>query len=107
MKQDQWFEPGDKVMRVSRIGPDERYKSAPSKYDAKEGVVYCVEQVRISFHENVIMNLIGLPKKYTSDGRLLGFLTSNFRKVEEIKLCVQAAEAMKKEQTKEVKVGLT
>lgn len=86
-KDDQWFEPGDKVMRVSNNTGGGAIKDGSGL--APFGKVFCVVDCCGSEHGNLI-NFAGilLPKNH-------GFRAANFRKVEEIQLCVRAAEAMK------------
>lgn len=100
MKNDQWFEPGDKVVRVcwgdslgidpSRINPT---------VEAPEGDVYCVTHFRNNGSWNEIW-LAGFGEPPTEDG----FFAACFRRVEELRLCVEAAERMKKPSEKEATV---
>lgn len=79
---DQWFEPGDKVMRVKASDYEEWQRMTPF------GKVFCVKDCWICLSDGrPTMRLVGL-EEHTS-------LTERFRKVEEIQLCVRAAEAMK------------
>lgn len=98
MKNDQHFEPGDKVMRVSRNNLSGRLKPAPM--DAEDGKIYAVEKVweRKGMH---FMKLCGFPPHFGKNGVELGFACMNFRRVEEIQLCVQAARAAKKQDKQE------
>lgn len=87
---DQWFEPGDKVMRV-----------APSdcpltQEDTPMGTVFCVQHVAIDHNQEAVMKLVGIKLRKTG-----WVCTERFRKVEEIQLCVRAAEAMKKPKKQE------
>ena len=80
---DQWFEPGQKVMRVAVDRPIPSMKNWDERVGF--GEVFCVS----IFLEDKGFNWI----------ELVGFddiyLASNFRKVEEIKLCVEALKKAK------------
>lgn len=89
------FAPGDKVMRVGgcRGGANVRrikYNGAVPQY----GVVYCVEDIYEGPLFNVIM-LVGFHWHYKRNGQKCGWYAGAFRKVEEIQLCVQAANRAK------------
>lgn len=79
MKNDQWFEPGDKVMRVA---------SAPIIMPETDfGIVLCVDRCEyISSRSYSRVFFVGIPSPTG-----YGHLANNFRKVEEIQLCVRAA----------------
>lgn len=86
---DQWFEPGDKVMRVAHGAPN----TIPFKPNlAPYGAVFCVESCfhNPKYNRNSV-TFIGV----VNTRQAKGFVAANFRKVEEIQLCVRAAEAMK------------
>lgn len=101
MKQDQWFEPGDKVMRVME---DEEcapaYLSVIEPCEAsRKGVVLCVEKCWREPDNIPPFNLcrfvgIALP-------RGLAEMAACFRRVEEIKLCVRAAKLLSEPAKKE------
>lgn len=85
---DQWFQPGDKIMLVSHktygeVAKD--YKGAKPKM----GVIYCVEDFFEGPQFNVVM-LVGFGGWHWEGNYKCGWFAGNFRKVEEIKLCVQA-----------------
>lgn len=80
---DQWFEAGDKVMRVSNWNPGGLVDGSKEK---PFGHIFCVEY---SFQSCVGMNGV----KFV--GVQIPALASNFRRIEEIKLCVEAAAKMK------------
>ena len=85
---DQYFQPGDKVMRVE---PEAKPGTYP--YDGlppKMGVVYCVSDFWEGPEFNVVM-LTGFGGfRYDERGRPVGWRAIYFRKVEEIKICLQA-----------------
>lgn len=92
---DQWFEPGDKVMRVSsgcRNFPAITCDVGIPQY----GQVYCVED----FWEGPIFNaviLIGFGgwRYHPRNGSKVGWEACAFRRVSEIKLCVEAVSKSK------------
>lgn len=97
---DQWFKPGDKVVKVSDSSAMEI--DVPGTPDAIYGKVYCVSYCWHNYyHENNWVNFVGFPERDSEDGARLGFLAADFRKVEEIQLCVRAAEALKKPKKQE------
>lgn len=90
-------------MRVSRETlPPYAYKKR-SPVDAEEGMIYCVSACwyvkRANYHA---IDFVGFPPYYNPSGSRRGFLAANFRKVEEIQLCVKAAEMMRTGKPKEV-----
>lgn len=85
--QDQWFEPGDKVMRVAHASNSAMQRTNLHETDAPYGQVFNVEEC--SHHKGY--SWVALT------GINLWLLANNFRKVEEIRLCV---EAVKKTKTK-------
>lgn len=98
MKNDQWFEPGDKVMRVCDVEdsgfPEGLAKSPPY------GEVLCV----VDFCEQDDGNLClfaGYPMTIY-DGKEWWETAACYRKVEEIRLCVKAAQAIKEIKPEEV-----
>lgn len=88
MKQDYWFEPGDKVMRVA-YGPEvvkfPSWQKLPP--NSEKGKVLCVHSCwqEVDGWNRVLF--VGIPIVPGS-----GFLAACFRRVEEIKLCVKAAQ---------------
>lgn len=88
MKQDYWFEPGDKVMRVA-YGPEVAKfdKWLPHSSEAEKGRVLCVHACWRADNGWNYVTFVGVPITPGS-----GFLACCFRKVEEIKLCVKAAQ---------------
>ncbi len=94
---DQYFQPGDKVMRVS--SPVASGYTRPDNYGMKDmpeyGIVYCVEDFWEGPQFNVIM-LVGVGGWRYHGGMKVGWQARRFRKVEEIKLCVGALEHTKK-----------
>ncbi len=99
---DQWFEPGDKVMRVatsSEAVGDIRGHWWYEKDDAPKsgpqfGRVYCVEDFWEGPRFNVVM-LVGFGGWRYHGSFKVGWAASCFRKVEEIKLCVEAVKKSK------------
>lgn len=86
---DQWFQPGDKVMRVgSECRRDHAIPAPPSGWP-EWGQVYCVEDFWEGPQFNVVM-LVGFGGWVVINGMNVGWRAVNFRKVEEIKLCVAA-----------------
>lgn len=97
MKNDQWFEPGDKVMRVGGNGTG--YPQALHKCPngaPQLGKVYCVSECWRGLYTNLI-TLTGFDPVIDKLGRKVGFPAFAFRKVDEIKLILSAI------QKKEVK----
>lgn len=89
MRNDVYFSPGDKVMRVSS-------ESGPITVECRNGspqfgVVYCVEDFYEGPQFNVVM-LVGFGGWVWVPGykHPAGWRATAFRKVEEIKLCVEA-----------------
>lgn len=99
MQNDQWFSPGDKVMRVSRGNPFRLGFFAPAPKDAVEGEVYCVSACWQSDHGWNLVTFVGFPREFYANGVEKGFLAINFRRVEEIKLCINAIKHTKQPQT--------
>lgn len=96
---DQWFEPGQKVMRVSdNLASDCTKLGLP--YDSPEfGEVLCVTECWSAWDINHV-SFVGYPATYDL-GQKIGFWTNNFRKVEEIKLCVEALKKAKPREKQE------
>lgn len=71
-------------------------RSSPAALrDALEGEVYCVNQAWFAEDGSAVISFIGFPVELSVVGEQMGFLAMNFRKLEEIKLCVAAAEKAK------------
>jgi hypothetical protein len=88
---DQWFEPGDKVTRVSRaidLGMTPP-PSIPRINGTGYGRILCVERCSTSTYGNLV-RFVGIT--HYAKG---GCLARCFRKVEEIRLCVEALEKAK------------
>lgn len=96
---DQYFNPGDKVMRVSRGNPFRPGFFIQAPKDALEGVVYCVSACWKSKQAWNLVDFVGFPPELDSNGNQRGFIAANFRRVEEIKLCVNAVHTTKQPQT--------
>ena len=90
---DQVFQPGDKVMLVAReMSPGAESHGPHPNGSIEYSRVYCVTHCWWSpaFSEHRCA-LVGYPPgPINPDGTPIGFRTANFRKVEEIKLCVEA-----------------
>lgn len=89
--QEQWFEPGDKVMRVAYledIFPDK--KSCGSHPQSGFGIVLCVASCWAGEDGWNRVLFIGIA---THPGKR--WLAACFRRVEEIQLCIRAAEALR------------
>jgi hypothetical protein len=95
---DQYFVPGDKVMRVS-CGDFKGVDYAGKYKIPGYGETFCVEDFWEGPCFNVIM-LVGFGGwRYNPlDGTPVGWQSSAFRKVEEIKLCLSALEKKKQKQ---------
>lgn len=90
---DQWFEPGDKVMWVS-VTDDPQYPVVRWDDGLESGRVYCVSEFWTDDDRNWI-NLSGFDAEYSEDGCRVAWFAADFRRVEEIKLCVEAAKKIK------------
>lgn len=93
MKDDQWFEPGDKVMRVAHE-PHGSFCNSGLKR-TPFGKVFTVNYCMPLVDGNAVF-LIGIPSPER------GVRAANFRKVKEIQLCVSAAKHVKKPKRVEV-----
>ncbi len=99
-KSDQYFEVGDKVMRVEP-------RSMPGTYPhegpfPKMGVVYCISDFWEGPEFNVVM-LVGFGGfRYDALNRPIGWRAVYFRKVEEIKICLQAVAKIETKKPQEV-----
>lgn len=95
-KDDQWFSPGDKVMRVAGNTSGRPLINEPHGNGPKYGVVYCVEDFIEYSNCNVVM-IVGFGGWRTSiNGLRTGWPAASFRRVEEIRLCVEAANKVSK-----------
>ena len=91
MRTDQWFEPGDKVMRVSG-NPEGGSIYKTDRRKPRYGEVLCVEDFYEGPQFNAVMFVGFGGWAYDGLGRPIGWRASCFRKVDEIKLCVEAVE---------------
>lgn len=91
MKNDQYFEPGDKVMRVTagdKLFPRDIFFGGNGLTSVPYGAVVCVSW----FEADAIANRVA----FSGIDRV--FLAACFRKVEEIKLCVNAVKSVKQKE---------
>lgn len=95
MRDDQYFKPGDKVMRVGdRPANTIPYKGNDMpKSSPQYGRVYCVEDFLEGPQFNTVM-LVGFGGWRYWHGMKVGWPAIAFRKVEEIQLCVRAVKDM-------------
>lgn len=100
---DQWFEPGDKVMRVSYSQPGEGRRIREVRKSPQYGEVLCVMECWEGPTCNVV-DFVGFggPDYDAASGLRWGWEATCFRKVEELQLCVQAVERAKKPQEAKV-----
>ena len=98
---DQWFKPGDKVMRVS-VAPVKPRKAVVCEKPVELGTVYCVSDFYEGPEFNAVM-LVGFGgfRRVRGNPYPVGFEARAFRKVEEIKICVAAANHAKAPQQTE------
>lgn len=89
---DQYFQPGDKVMLVQEM-LEPQWEECPNT-EVRYGEVYCVSAFWSAGGYNMI-DLVGTPPAFDDYGRRCGYLAMEFRKVDEIKLCVAAAQLSK------------
>lgn len=92
---DQYFKPGDKVMRVG-CGDYQGHAFTCDVTTPQYGVVYCVEDFYEGPQFNAVM-LVGFGgwRRKPGNPYPIGWEAKAFRMVEEIKLCVKAVERMK------------
>lgn len=85
--QDQWFSPGDKVMEVdvesSMNEAADGYREAEYS-QTKLGIVYCVERFEACPNDWNAVWLVGI------ENGTEGLYAAEFRRVEEIRLCLSA-----------------
>lgn len=94
------FSIGDKVMRIARHHPGYGTIHPIPTNDAQEGVIYCVDWIGYSPAGRPIVTFTGMdPTPF------FGWFCHNFRRIEEIKLCVEAAAKMKQPKKSTVLVG--
>lgn len=102
-RNDQWFEPGEKVIMVSDTIEDGiQYDEASSP---EIGPTYCVSNFWTDPDGDNWIQLVGF--KYEPASAYFyeqGELARDFRKVEEIKLCVEAVRKVKQLDTEIQKV---
>lgn len=98
MKDDQWFNVGDKVTRVvtdaefiAKIGEIPFHSGVRTNF----GTVYCVSKCWIGKRMNLV-SFVGIPNSVMPNGMSRGYPAIAFRRVSEIQLCVRAAEHFKK-----------
>lgn len=93
---DQWFRVGDKVMRVGSHRPDGNLLTNYTGGIPQYGQIYCVEDFWEGPQFNVVM-LVGFGGwRIDPWGRKVGWCATAFRKIDEIKLCIEAANKIKK-----------
>ncbi len=94
MNGDQYFQPGDKVMKV--CGARELGISVRSERPVPCGIVFCVSEFcdRSPLHNGV--RLVGVENSLNDFGDKKWFPAGCFRKVAEIKLCIAAVEHINK-----------
>jgi hypothetical protein len=92
---DQWFEPGDKVMRVSYPEDIGLVATGYRPIETHFGKVLCVDDCWTGNGFSAV-SFVGVPDPWDR-----GFYACCFRKVEEIKLCVRAAEKFSQPQTED------
>ena len=87
---EQYFNPGDKVMRVGSISLRPIDRSILKRQPPQFGEILCVERCWKNGRHNYVMFAgFGAPY-YSSKGYEIGLIAQNFRKVDEIKLCLAA-----------------
>jgi hypothetical protein len=100
---DQIFQPGDKVMLVQGSEGLANVKARPDYPKVEKGVVYCVDFCfYYEYTKRHRVGLIGWPRLYNLSGVLRGFPACCFRKVEEIRLCIDAVKKVEAPAPKEV-----
>jgi hypothetical protein len=100
MKNDQWFEPGDKVVRVMTRAEFLAIVGKVPKTGALKiewGTVYCVEYCWRGTRMNLV-RLVGIPNTIRKNGEVRGYPAIAFRKVEEVQLCVRAVQKRTKKE---------
>jgi hypothetical protein len=88
---DQIFQVGDKVMKVCGHNVPGRKVSIEVPW----GVVLCVEDTKILEHGGQGIHLVGFQNTMNRRGQIRWFRSYCFRKVEEIRLCVEAVQHIK------------
>ena len=93
MRDEPYFKPGDKVMRVNPGHRPGNYPGNDIPGFPQMGQVYCVEDFYEGPQFNAVM-LVGFGgwRRHPIDGSPVGWRAADFRKVEEIKLCVAAVQ---------------
>lgn len=82
-KNDEYFKPGDKVVRVNDGVPSEKHHPLEGRSPPKYGKVYCVEDFWEGPCFNIVM-LVGCGGwVFDCWGRKIGWRASAFRKVKE------------------------
>jgi hypothetical protein len=90
---DQWFQPGDKVIRVASIchNPGRRHPGGAPQF----GKVYVIRDCWTCEHGYNRVSVVGFSEGTNSGGFRAGWVATNFRKVEEIRLCIEAVKKAK------------
>lgn len=96
--QDQWFEPGDKVCRVSEAGKLGLSWAVRHSHDTSYGRVLCVEDCWQGCDGLNRLIFVGVPRNPEN----AVWYACCFRRIEEIQLCVRAAEKFKQNEEVEV-----
>lgn len=93
MKDDQYFKVGDKVMLVDETPPPSAGPPDPAvdDEDVDFGIIYVVAEFEEDPEYYNVISLVGKRPLFVVNGVIIGWPACNFRKVEEVKLCVQAA----------------
>lgn len=96
---DQWFQPGQKVLRAVAADPTQPEEAHFYSDMVPFGVVFCVDRCFECPGGYNVLWFTGLPIPYEDHDS--GWVAANFRAVEEVRLCVEAAQHVKKpERTK-------
>lgn len=93
MKNDQWFEPGDKVMRVgSGNTPGAEIVPFEPKLKPSFNQVFCVSACWKGKLSNLV-DFVGSDGPFFKGNLRVGWPARHFRKVDEIKLCIAAVKS--------------
>lgn len=102
MNNDQWFEPGEKVVRVCELRnvlPGIPSNKLPIHPDTDFGKILCVH----SCEYNIVANLVHFVGVQPRDNtEMFGWVAACFRRISEVQLCVKAAQHFKKPVEEEV-----
>jgi hypothetical protein len=92
MKDDQYFQVGDKVMLVDETPPLLGCHPDPVDDDEVDfGIIYVVAEFEEDLEYYNVISFVGQRPLFVLDGATQGWPACCFRKIEELKLCVQAA----------------